>query len=143
MPVNQNAIFGPFFVMMGLTAVVWLFMYVKRIRFLNSVNIEPNELTPAKLAEISPPAVANPSDNLKNLFEMPVLFYAMALYLYSVGQVDSVHLTAAWVFVAFRGAHSAVHCTVNIVMVRFGLYALSSLALWFMALRAAFEFFGA
>jgi hypothetical protein len=143
MPVNQNAIFGPFFVMMGLTAVVWLFMYVKRIRFLNSVNIEPNELTPAKLAEISPPAVANPSDNLKNLFEMPVLFYAMALYLYSVGQVDSVHLTAAWVFVAFRAAHSAVHCTVNIVMVRFGLYALSSLALWFMALRAAFEFFGA
>ena len=138
---NQDAIFGPFFATMALTALVWLFMYVKRIRFLNSVEIEPNALTPAKLAEISPPAVANPSDNLKNLFEMPVLFYAMALYLYSVSQVDQLYLTAAWAFVLFRAAHSAVHCTINVVMVRFGLYALSSLALWFMVLRAAFEFF--
>jgi hypothetical protein len=139
---NQNAIFGPFLVMMGLTGVVWAFMYVKRIRFLNSVDIEPNALTPAKLAEISPPSVANPSDNLKNLFEMPVLFYAMALYLYSVSQVDQVYLMTAWSFVLFRALHSVVHCTVNIVMVRFGLYALSSLALWFMVLRAALEFFG-
>jgi len=139
---NQNAIFGPFFVMMGLTFLVWLFMYVKRIRFLSSLDLEPNELTPAKLSEISPPAVANPSDNLKNLFEMPVLFYAMALYLFVVGQVDSLHLIAAWVFVTFRAAHSAVHCTVNVVMLRFGLYALSSAALWFMVLRAALEFYG-
>jgi hypothetical protein len=139
---NQNAIFGPFFVMMGLTFLVWLFMYVKRIRFLGSLELEPNELTPAKLTEISPPAVANPSDNLKNLFEMPVLFYAMALYLFVVGQVDSVHLIAAWVFVTFRAAHSAVHCTVNVVMLRFGLYALSSAALWFMVLRTVLEFYG-
>jgi len=139
---NQNAIFGPFLVMMGLTGVVLVFMYVKRIRFLNSVDLEPNALTPAKLAEISPPSVANPSDNLKNLFEMPVIFYAMALYLYSVSQVDQVYLMTAWAFVLFRALHSVVHCTVNVVMVRFGLYALSSLALWFMVLRAAFEFFG-
>ena len=139
---NQNAMFGPFFVMMGLTFLVWLFMYVTRIRFLGSLELEPNELTPAKLTEISPPAVANPSDNLKNLFEMPVLFYAMALYLFVMGQVDSVHLIAAWVFVTFRAAHSAVHCTVNVVMLRFGLYALSSAALWFMVLRAALEFYG-
>ena len=139
---NQNAIFGPFFVMLGLTLVVWLFMYVKRIRFLGSLELEPSEITPAKLTEISPPSVANPSDNLKNLFEMPVLFYAMALYLFVVGQVDSMHLIAAWLFVAFRAAHSAVHCTVNVVMLRFGLYALSSVALWFMVLRAAVEFYG-
>ena len=138
---NQDAIFGPFLVMMGLTLVVWLFMFAKRIPFLNSVDIEPNDITPAKLAEISPPSVTNPSDNLKNLFELPVLFYALALYLYAVGQVDSVYLIAAWVFVAFRAAHSAVHCTVNAVMLRFGLYAFSAIALWFMLLRAALEFF--
>jgi hypothetical protein len=140
---NQHAIFGPFFVMMSLTLLVWLFMYAKRIRFLNSIDLDPNEITPAKLTEISPPAVANPSDNLKNLFEMPVLFYAMALYLHTMGQVDTVHLVTAWIFVAFRAAHSAVHCTVNVVLVRFGLYAMSSVALWFIVLRAAFEFFTA
>lgn len=139
---NQDAIFGPFFVMMGLTLVVWLFMFAKRIPFLNNVDIEPNEVSAAKLAEISPPSVINPSDNLKNLFEVPVLFYAMVLYLYAVGQVDDVHLTAAWVFVVFRSIQSAIHCTVNIVMARFAAYAISCLALWFMVGRAAIEFYG-
>jgi hypothetical protein len=138
---NQTAIFGPFFVMMGLTILVWLFMFAKRIPFLNSVDIEPNDLTPAKLAEISPPAVMNPSDNLKNLFEMPILFYAMTLYLYAVHQVDNLHLIAAWVFVAFRAMHSAIHCTVNVVMARFAVYALSCLALFFMVGRSVLEFF--
>jgi len=134
---DPSALSGPFFAMMLLTLVVWLTMYVRRIRFLNSVSIDPNTLTPAKLAEISPPAVANPSDNLKNLFEMPVIFYALVLYLLVTGAADSVYVAAGWTFAGFRVLHSAVHCTVNIVMLRFTLYALSSLALWFMVLRAA------
>jgi len=137
---NQSVIFGPFFAMMMLTLVVWLYMYARRIAFLNRQQIEPDSLTPMKLAEISPPAVANPSDNLKNLFEMPVLFYALALYLYVSGEVDGMYLAGAWTFVAFRALHSAVHCTVNVVMVRFALYAISSLALWFMVLRAVLSF---
>jgi len=138
---TQTTIFGPMLMMMVLTLVVWVYMYVRRIRFLNSVDIPPNELTALRLAEISPPEVANPSDNLKNLFEMPVLFYAVAIYLYVVGQVDGINLVAAWVFVVFRVMHSAVHCTVNIVMLRFGIYAVSSLALWFMVVRAGIEFY--
>ena len=89
------------------------------------------------LAELSPPEVANPSDNLKNLFEIPVLFYALALYLYVANQVDAIHVAAAWVFVAFRVLHSLVHCTINIVMLRFYLYLVSTLAVWFIAGRAA------
>lgn len=138
---DQSALFGPFFAMMLLTLVVWLYMYARRIPFLNTQTLDPNALTPAKLAEISPPAVANPSDNLKNLFEMPVLFYALILYLHVTEQADGVYLAGAWTFVAFRVMHSAVHCTVNIVLLRFALYAVSSLALWFMAIRAAFSFF--
>ncbi len=65
--------------------------------------------------QLSPPAVSNPSDNLKNLFEMPVLFYAIVLYLTRPLQVDGVYLGAAWVFASVRALHSAVHCTVNIV----------------------------
>ena len=139
---EQTAIFAPFFSMMLLTLVVWLYMYVRRIVFLNAQDIEPNELTPLKLAEISPAAVANPSDNLRNLFEMPVLFYALALYLFVTAQVDGVYVLAAWVFVAFRALHSAVHCTINIVLLRFILYAISSLALWFVLLRAVLAFLG-
>ena len=132
-----SAIFGPFLATMLLTLVVWIYMYVKRIGFIRSLNITPGELSPARLAELSPPAVANPSDNLKNLFEIPVLFYALALYLFVTSQVDAIYVNAAWIFVAFRALHSAVHCTFNLVMLRFYLYLASCLALWFLAGRAA------
>jgi hypothetical protein len=46
---------------------------------------------------------------------------------------------AAWVFVAFRVLHSAVHCTINIVILRFYLYLGSTLAVWFIAARALFH----
>ena len=140
---SQAAIFGPFFAMMLLTLAVWIYMYVRRIAFLNTQQIEPDDLSPAVLAEISPPSVANPSDNLKNLFEVPVLFYVLTLYLYGTGQVDGVYVGIAWTYVALRALHSAVHCTVNIVLLRFGLYAASTLALLCMAVRAAaFHFTG-
>ena len=135
---SQNAIFGPFFATIGLTFLVWVTMFVRRIHFIRSNEISPVELAePGRLAELTPAHVSNPSDNLKNLFEMPVLFYAVVLYLYAVEQVDGLHLVAAWIFVAFRVAHSVVHCTVNKVMLRFNLYLISSLALWFMVARAA------
>ena len=125
---SQNAIFGPFLVMMGLTLVVWLLMYARRIPFLNAQEIEPDELTPAMLEEISPPEVANPSNNLKNLFEMPVLFYAISLYLFVVGQVDTVHLVAAWLFVALRVLHSGSsrYCTASVASFRWTI----SVAAW-------------
>ena len=134
---NQSAIFAPFMTVMLVTLIVWFYMYSRRIPFLQKSKTNLNALTPAELARISPAAVANPSDNLKNLFELPVLFYALVLYLQVTGKVDATYLVAAWIFAAFRILHSAVHCTLNIVMVRFWLYAISALALWFMVARAA------
>jgi hypothetical protein len=137
----QTAIFGPVFAMFLLTFAVWVYLYARRIPFIRS--LDPGfVLTPARLAELSPPAVANPSDNLKNLFEIPVIFYALALVLFATGQVDAVYVAAAWVFVVFRALHSAVHCTVNVIMVRFTVYASSSLAVWFMVARAALHHLG-
>ena len=135
---QQTAIFNPFLAMILLTIVVWFYMYARRIPFLQRGKIDLNRLTAAELARISPPAVANPSDNLKNLFEVPILFYALALYLYVSHRVDATYVTAAWIFVVFRALHSAVHCTINIVILRFWLYCISTLALWFIALRAAY-----
>jgi len=134
---NQTAIFAPFLTMMLLTLIVWFYMYSQRIPFIQKSKINPNELTAAELARISPAAVSNPSDNLKNLFELPTLFYGLALYLYVTAKVDEAYLIAAWAFAAFRVLHSAVHCTVNIVILRFWLYCISALALWFMVVRAA------
>ncbi len=136
----QSAIFGPVFATIFLTFVVWVYMYIRRISFINANGLSPVDLAvPGKLAEISPPEVSNPSDNFKNLFEIPLLFYALALYLFVTSQVDATYLAAAWVFVGFRVLHSAVHCTINIVMLRFYLYLISTLAVWFIAARAVLQ----
>jgi len=127
-----------------LAVVVWLYMYIRRISFIMSRGVSSQDLAvPGALAQISPPAVSNPSDNLKNLFEIPVLFYALTLYLFVTKQVDVPYLSAAWVFVAFRALHSAVHCTFNLVILRFYLYLIATLAVWFIAIRAAINYFGA
>jgi hypothetical protein len=139
----QTSIFGPFFATMLLTLLVWIYMYIRRISFIRKSDISPKELAvPGALAAISPAAVSNPSDNLKNLFEVPILFYALVLYLFVTSQVDATYVNAAWVFAGFRVLHSVVHCTVNLVMLRFSLYLVAALAVWFMLVRAAFGHLG-
>jgi hypothetical protein len=139
---KQDAIFSPFFASIFLTFLVWVYMYVRRISFIISKKIRSQDLTvPGTLAQISPANVSNPSDNFKNLFEIPVIFYALVLYLFLTKQVDAVYVNAAWVFVVFRGLHSAVHCTFNLIMLRFYLYLFATLAVWFIAFRTAFTHF--
>jgi len=140
---TQAAIFGPLFATVLLTFVVWVYMYIRRISFITSNKISSKDLAvPGALAQLSPPAVSNPSDNLKNLFEIPVIFYALAFYLFATKQVDTAYVAAAWVFVAFRVLHSAVHCTFNLVILRFYLYLFAALAVWLIAIRAALAYFG-
>ena len=141
---SQTAILGPFFATILLTLLVWVYMYIRRIRFIRGNQISPKDMAvPGRLAQLSPPAVSNPSDNFKNLFEIPVLFYALVLVLFVTNQVDAAYVIAGWVFVGFRALHSAVHCTFNLVMLRFNLYLVSTLAVWFIAIRAGLTHFGA
>ena len=133
---NQATIFQPFLATMILTLVVWIYMYGRRLPFIFSSGLDPKQMTPLELARLSPPQVSSPSDNLKNLFELPTVFYAVVLYIYVTHQVDAVFVGAAWGFFLFRVLHSAVHCTFNFIPLRFVLYVISAGALWFMVIRA-------
>jgi hypothetical protein len=139
---DQAAIFQPFVATMILTMAVWAYMYGRRLPFIFSNGLDAKQMTPLELARLSPPQVSNPSDNLKNLFELPTVFYAVVIYLYVTNQVDTAHLGAAWVFFLFRAMHSAVHCTFNFIPLRFVLYVISAGVLWFMVARVAIAIFG-
>ena len=139
---QQLAIFGPFFGTILLTIIVWIYMYIRRIHFIKSSKFSEDKIKrPEEFARLSPLAVSTPSDNLKNLFETPVLFYAISLYLFVTKQVDTTYIIAAWIFLLFRILHSFVHCTINIIMLRFYLYLSSSLALFFIIFRAMLAHF--
>lgn len=123
--------------MMALTAIVWFVMYARRIPAMRKARLPAQTYTvPETISQHLPEAVNYPANNLKNLFELPVLFYALCLYLYVVGHVDQIYVLAAWSFFILRVLHSIVHCTRNIVMLRFTLYSAAALVLWFMLGRA-------
>ena len=132
------AILGPFFGMIFLTFAVWTYMYVRRLSFIFANHIEAQDLaTPEQATEIIPPEVHRAAYNFRNLFELPVVFYALCLYLYVTGTVDALYLAGAWAFVGLRTVHSLIHCTANIVILRFASYMTGALVLWAMVLRAA------
>ena len=130
----------PFLGMMLLTFVVWVTLYRRRIGYMRAEKIHPQKVsTPDKIKDFIPEHVNNPAHNYNHLFELPVLFYALALYLVATGQADAVDGALGWAFLAVRCAHSWVQCTSNTVMVRFQLFALSSLFVWALLFRTLFR----
>ena len=138
---NTSTIFQPVFAMMLLTMIVWFYLYTIRIAAMKKARVRVQTYTtPEKVAEHLPEAANYPANNLKNLFEVPVLYYVLCVMLYLLELVDTTLVFAAWVFFVFRTLHSIVHCTRNIVMWRFYYYAASSLTLWFMLGWALYKF---
>ena len=84
-----------------------------------------------------------PAHNYAHLMEQPTLFYAVALVLAMIGQGNGLNATLAWAYVALRVVHSIVQATVNRVLFRFVLFALSTLALLALAVHAAAALFHA
>jgi hypothetical protein len=70
------------------------------------------------------------ADNFRNLFELPVLFYLALVVADLTAQVTLPVLALAWLFVALRIVHSAIHCGYNKVMHRFQAYFAGGVALW-------------
>jgi hypothetical protein len=139
---SNEQILLPMLGMMVLTAVVWFVLYARRLPAMRKAG-KPAQAytTPDKAAGYLPEEISFPSNNFKNLFELPVLFYALCLYLYATNTVENADVIAAWLFLLFRVIHSAIHCTVNIVKARFLAYCAAALALWFMLGRAVWGVF--
>ena len=136
----QAEILKPLVAIIVLTLVVWAYMYVRRLSYMFANGIDPQRLaSPEGKAATLPEAIERPANNLKNLFEIPVLFYALCLALYEQGGVDATYVQLAWAYVGLRAAHSVVHCTFNHVKTRFTFYFLSCLVLIGMTGRFALD----
>jgi hypothetical protein len=83
----------------------------------------------ADLDKVLPGKIQWIAHNYNHLHEAPTVFYAMGLLLAMVGQGDGFNAHLAWVYVGLRVAHSLVQVLWNRVIVRFALFALSSIAL--------------
>ena len=132
-----NPIILPLLTMVLLTFSVWIYLFALRIPETKRLRIDPDELRDRAEAHQILTVSAAASNNLKNLFEIPVLFYLAAMLAMLLLIQDVLLVWLAWAFVIARIAHSLIQCTYNRVMHRFIVYMISCMFLLFLWIRLA------
>lgn len=126
-------IIWPVFAMVLLTFAVWFTLFVQRLGHLKR---NPPDLTDFATGEAAGryfQPVEMPANNLANLFEMPVLFFALMPLLIYTQQASAAQVVLAWLYVALRAVHSLIHIGPKKVPQRLMVYLASCavlLAMW-------------
>jgi hypothetical protein len=116
----------PVLVLVAWSIVMLVWLYVRRLPMLFNYALSRPTLADGEATRMLSAPVQWPADNYNNLLEQPTLFYALALGIYLSGQSNFDVEYLAWLYVALRITHSLVQATVNIVIIRFGLFMASS-----------------
>ena len=133
----MHAMLAPVIALALWTHVMWLWMYVTRIPAIRAagMRLDPSAPRGEQMATL-PPAVRWKADNYNHLMEQPTVFYAVAIVL-AIIDPDTGNRALAWAYVGVRVVHSLVQALYNKIEVRFTLFALSSLVLIALTVRAA------
>ena len=138
------AILKPVVALAAWTMVMWLWMYATRIPAMSKAKIDTAGLvggTGKDLDAVLPGNVQWIAHNYNHLHEAPTVFYAVALVLAITGHGDGLNAQIGWAYVGLRVVHSIVQASINRVIVRFSLFALSSLALIALVVHAVIAVF--
>ena len=132
---DQLALLTPVLILIIWTFIIFLIMAFGRVTFMNN----PQDAAVSKDYKNQLPAWVNrTADNYNHLFEQPVGFYAVTLSIALINSFDSLMVQLAWAYVLIRIIHSFVQLTINIVLVRFFLFASGWLIIAFMAFSRIF-----
>ena len=127
----EHTILLPPTVLAFLTGFVWLRMGSDRLGELRSRRIHPQQVATAKQMGETLQNVQS-ADHFRNLFEVPVLFYALCGFLAITKLTTLLLLACAWGYVVLRAAHAYVHLTHSKVVRRFQTFVASTIVLYVM-----------
>ena len=138
----HSSMFAPVIALVLWTFVMCAWLYATRLPAIAKakVVVDPTQPAAAFHAQL-PPQVRWKADNYDHLLQQPTLFYAVALVLALTGADGALNVGLAWLYVGLRVVHSLVQATVNVILLRFGVFAISTLVLLAMAIRAALVVF--
>jgi hypothetical protein len=122
--------------------IMWTWMYATRIPAMQKLKIDPQDAAKPGSLDVLPQNVRQIADNYNHLHEQPTLFYALALTAHVGNLADGVAISLAWGYVGLRVLHSLVQATVNLVTLRFGVFALASLVLITLCAKTIVEALG-
>ncbi len=133
-------ILHPIVALAAWTMIIWIWMYATRLPAMGKVEgLDTTKMVGgigADLDKVLPGKTQWVAHNYNHLHEAPTVFYAVAIVLAMLEQGNGLNATLAWAYVGLRVAHSLVQALWNRVMVRFILFALSSLVLMALVLHA-------
>ena len=128
---QQISILLPVLTLAFWTFIIFAIMAPARFYFLRMKHPQTAAHT-KNLKGLLPPWTERVADNYNHLFEQPVVFYAIALSIAVINNIEPLMIQLARVYVALRVLHSIVQITFNFVPLRFTLFVTSWLILGYM-----------
>ena len=141
---DHNPLLGPVVTLIGWSLVMLIWMVVTRMPAMKAVGIDLSTRVgskPGALDGVVDEKAQWKAHNYIHLMEQPTLFYAIVIVLVLMGDHAKLNLALAWGYVGVRIAHSIVQATWNRILVRFILFALSTLCLIALTIHAALGLF--
>ncbi|NML06441.1 MAPEG family protein [Sphingomonas sp. G-3-2-10] len=123
------AILWPTFAMVALIHAVWFVLYVQRFALMKRQPPTAENFASGDAAKRYFQPAEMPANNFVNLFEMPVLFFALVPLLMFTNQASAAQVALAWAFVALRALHSFIQIVVQKIPPRFLIYLASCVVL--------------
>jgi hypothetical protein len=133
----QHGLLTPIVALAAWSLIMLIWLYATRIPAMQRSGIKPGQIKPGADLPKLPAWASNVADNYNHLMEQPTIFYATSFALQLLNQTDQNTVTLAWAYVGLRAVHSLVQATVNIILVRFSIFVISSVVLGFLIYRAA------
>ncbi len=137
----MHSILTPVLALVVWTLIVWVWMYSRRIPAMSAAKLDPQMARHPGSLDILPTAARQVADNYNHLMEQPTIFYALVFYIFLVNHDDWIAVALAWVYVVLRIVHSLIQGTVNVVNLRFTVFAVSTMILMIMAAREVIALF--
>lgn len=132
---NSNEIFLPVLVQILITITGFMLLGVRKTRAVKSGQVDMEKT--ALDNDAWPDYVLMVSNNIRNQFQVPVLFYVLCFLLYSIDAVSTAVLYLAWAFVITRAIHAYIHMSSNFVPARFSIFTIGFLIMIAMFVFAA------
>jgi hypothetical protein len=122
-------------VQITITIVGFMLLGVRKTRALKTDKVDMKKT--ALDNDAWPGYVLMVSNNIRNQFQVPVLFYVLCFMFYILDAVTVLALSLAWAFVVSRIIHAYIHMSSNFVPARFSVFTIGFVIMVLMTILAA------
>jgi hypothetical protein len=131
---NEKMIFLPVVLQVLLTLYAYVLLAIEKSRAAKAGLV--NEARRSLHDDAWPESVMKVNNNIRNQFELPVLFYVLVVIVWATGSAHAPAQVIAWLFALSRVAHLFVHTGSNYVPVRRGIFTFGFLMVTVLAVIA-------